>query len=283
MAEADTPTNQGEITVELPIAQESYQPAPAALVRAVRRARVILARTAADEAGIENATAFIRPDRPSVSAINLVADLALDDDISEADAESWLDTVDAHFETSDIRCLRLAPSEAQPPPALIEAAAKRGYTPRESNLFLLTAYQHGAHDDTQLQIIPARAAYPQLPALFEQSAPNSEGAKEIARTRIDYLDEPRLDVFLGRVDDRSAGFVSLLSLGQIGLIESVFTTKDYRRRGVAMRLLDHAIELCERAQFEQVIAALPQGDEAATLFERMGFTAIARYTDLIRS
>ena len=271
--------------MELPIAQESYHPSPEALVRAAKRAQIILARTAAEETTLDTATLFTNPHRPALHALNFAAELHL---IDNDRAQNLLDTIDAHFQAAQCRCLRLESSDLPFPPELAAAAQTRGYASHESILYLLQGYNPPHSPLTDLQIIPARAAYPKLQDLFQSNAPEEAdtddpaACRQHAQTRIDFLDDARLDLFLGRLNAQTAGFVSLLSLGQIGLIEHVFTLPALRRRGVATRLLDHAIELCERAQYEQVILTLPPRSPAAPLFHRLGFLEVTRYTSYVR-
>ncbi len=271
--------------MELPIAQESYQPSREALVRAVKRARIILARTAAEENTLDRATLLVNAGRPSIAAINLAAELHLGED---GDPERLLDEIDAHFQALGGRCLRLESSDLGFPATLEAAARARGYAPRESILFLLQGYTSAERSPAPIQIIPARAAYGQLSELFRAGALEEPGgvdavtAEHWARTRIDFLDEARLDVFLGRLNSRAGGFISLLSLGQIGLIEHVFTLPELRGQGVATRLIDHVIEICERAQFEQVIVTIDAHSAARPLFVRVGFQEVARYTTCVR-
>ena len=61
--------------MELPIAQESYQTSTDALIRAVKKARAILAQTAGQPTSLEGATVFTDPDRPTLRSANWIGDI----------------------------------------------------------------------------------------------------------------------------------------------------------------------------------------------------------------
>ena len=107
-------------------------------------------------------------------------------------------------------------------------------------------------------------------------------AEAIAANYIDHLDEERLEVFLGRIDGEAAGLVNLVTLGQIGEIDWVYTREDARRRGVAGTLLAHAIDHCHRAMFEKVILEVAQGETAMRVYEKLGFEPVATLAKFVR-
>ena len=84
------------------------------------------------------------------------------------------------------------------------------------------------------------------------------------------------------VNGQSAGFVSLVSLGQIGVIDKVHTRLSSSGQDVTTTLLAHAIDHCQRAQFETVITEIADGQASTGLFERIGFRPVISFDRYIR-
>lgn len=66
--------------------------------------------------------------------------------------------------------------------------------------------------------------------------------------------------------------------GRQGLVINVFTEAPWRRRGLAMLLMDHLLAWCEANGVETIV--LHASDEGRRLYERLGFVATneMRYT-----
>lgn len=266
--------------MELPVAPQTYSPSTDALIRAVKRADRILARMAAEEAECDGFTVFTNPSRPQVHMANYACEVRIPDGLSPA---QLLDRIEAHFAALSCRCHRLVGNDIIWPDDSANSIEARGFTPIKRQVYLLTHYAAPAQLNEKLQIIPARAAYVQLRALYKTSALSQydmadDDADHLADTHIDHLDEPRSESFLGRLDGKPVGAVNLVTLGQIGVIENLFTDKAVRNQGVASTLLAHAIDHCQRALFEQVILETDQNNVAAQrLYERFGFKPAAEY------
>ena len=177
--------------MELPILSPSYQPTTEAIVRAVQRARAVLARTVAQETSLLGANAFTNPKRPDVSAANYAADLRLPDGM---DALTVLDQITTHFQELGLRPNVLEAAATTWPKPLADEIEHRGYQPAVMHVFLLKQhFRSGQQGGCGLQIIPARAAYGQL-QLYCQSHVTQVGevndprAADEAQTIIDHLD-----------------------------------------------------------------------------------------------
>ncbi len=269
--------------MELPIAPQTYQPTPEALVRAVMRSNLILARMAAEETTLDGATALTDPKRPRVRFVNCAMEVSVPEGFTAA---SVLDGIDAHFAQRGLRCGALYPASKWPADMtrLIES---RGYRPRTMDVHLLASYLPPETVNAALQIIPGRAAMREVRELFQESAAMESGggaalAAEIADAMMDRLDEPRAEIFLARLDRRPLGVVVLVTLGQIGVIDFVYTAAGARGKGVGTTLLGHAIEHCKRAQFERVILEAPPGCPAVPLYARLGFKPVASFVQYER-
>jgi ribosomal protein S18 acetylase RimI-like enzyme len=266
--------------MELPIAKESYRPSADTLVRAQKRADVILARTAAEETDLESAIAFANPVRPNVRMINFAAEVRVP---QGQDADAAIAEIVTHFRQRGATCHGLSSSSTVWPAPLAEAARRAGYRPWISRLYRLESYRPPAKRHAKLQIIPARAAYAEVHRLHERGAvtewnADAKLAKDLADTHVDFLDESRLDAFLGRIDQKPAGIVTVLTLGNVGVICDVHTHIDFRRQGVAATLMDHAIDHCQRALFESVVLETRDDNEpACALYESLGFRLVTKF------
>lgn len=264
--------------MELPISSQSYRPSPDALVRAIKRVKVILGRTTAEETQLDCATAFTNPHRPTIGKANFVVDVHLADNQSSTQS---LDLIHQHFQNNGANCRSLSSIETHWPTELAEHIELRGYLPSQSSIYLLSEYKPPTRTNTDIQIIPGRSAYGQLRQLYRESGVeryelDGAAADDLAATYIDHLDEPRKEVFLGRIDGQAIGLVSLTTLGQIGVLNDVYTAKDFRKRGIARTLIAHAINHCQRALFEQVILEIMEDNhEARRVYQQLGFKAVA--------
>ena len=263
--------------MELPVAKASYQPSTDALVRAIKRVNVMLARVLAQETPLDGAVAFTSADLPRIDFANAAYDVELRDG---DDPNALLNRIDAHFADAGLTCHMLHSAAAHWPAPLAEAIESRGYAKVTAEVRRLDHYAPPTRVLHDLQIIPARAAYGELHALFTEEARAERGgdddfADQWARAMIDRLDEPRFEFFLGRIDRRPAGVAGVASLGQMGVIDGVYTAPAYRRRGLCATLMAHTLEHCQRALFEHVILETIPGSDAARLYERMGFRSVA--------
>jgi ribosomal protein S18 acetylase RimI-like enzyme len=266
--------------MELPIAAESYQPSPGALLRAANRAELMLAKMAGTETVLDGAVAIINASRPEVRMVNFAAELSM---LPGSTADALLDAVLAHFAAENATCWKLYTPDGTWSDDLARAAAARGFVPQQSMLMKVRKQRAVTQANEKLQVIPARAAYGELRAL------NRVGAQywtddpalldDLADTLVDHYDEPRLEGFLGRLDRKPVGIAAVVTLGQIGVITEVFTHPDYRGQHVASTLLSHVMDHCVRAQFEQVVLEVdPDNAAAIGLYESLGFAEVKRMT-----
>lgn len=270
--------------MELPIAPQSYRPGPDALVRAVKHADAMAVRLVADEASLDGAVAFTCPARPDVSFINYATDLHVPPGLT---ASRVVEQVVDHFARAGVPCHALECGSTHWPDDLAAAAEAHGYvrSPR-AELYLLTRYQPPATLHTQVQIIPARAAYRELHEFCVQAACENRIdpalAERIARTQVDFFDEPRLDGFLARMDGRAVGVATLASMGQIGVIGWIHVAAANRNQGIGSALMRHVLDQCGRSQFEQVVLETLADGPACRWYQRQGFQAVTSFSKYVR-
>ena len=269
--------------MDLPILSQPTDTDPQALVRAARRAEQILTRTLAEERQVGTATVFIDTRRPGCRIANRAFDIPPGSGPSTDDA---IGSIAALFKCEGGACGMLSLSEPTWPDDLAEQAVSAGYVAQPLEVLMLHEYTRPARVRDDLQIIPARASYHgvrELHALWarEAHADNPTAADQTAQAMTDQLDEPRLDAFLARQDDQPVGIAAVLSLGQVGVIRGVFTHPDARGRAVATTLVAHTLDHCSRAQFTQVLTTCPPVCPSNRLYQSIGFTPAAQYTDYL--
>lgn len=271
--------------MELPIAPQSYVPPPQALVRAMHRVQIMLARTTSQETELSGATAFVDAAHPDVPMANFAADLHVPADSS---ASSVLDTLLDHYQSNGLQCLWLSCNQLDWPADLLQAAVERGYVSMPAlQVRLLRGYRSPRIQSDKLQIIPSRAAYAQLRLLLQQAAQHdwaNLGASpdHMASVLLTQLDEPRVESYLGRLDGKPVGLVDIVSVGQIGVIKSLYVSPPMRRQGIAGRLMEQAVDFCRRAMFEQVILECLSDDPSSSWYDRLGFIFVAEHRKLTR-
>jgi ribosomal protein S18 acetylase RimI-like enzyme len=260
--------------MQLPIAPQSYRPGTDALIRAVKRTWTILGRVVADEQQLDTATVFVNPDRPLVRSANFATDV-----------QGSPDEALAYFETHHLPCHIISPSDAQwsddvQPPV--------GYALSTRHVMLLDRYHRPNRLCDDLQVVPIRAIYPQLRPFYERFARVGHGAddalaEQLAGVMIDRLDEPRLELFVGRIDKQPVAVAGVIALGDIGVISPAWTDPAHRRKGIAQALMDYTLDHCSRAQFESVVIDRGDGCSSIAFYESLGFKIAGSYARYLRA
>jgi GNAT superfamily N-acetyltransferase len=273
--------------VELPISHASYQPSTAALVRAARRARLILGRVVGEETALDHAVAITDPRRPQVAQANFAVDFAAND----RGPAAALALVFDHFDAQGLTCLSIDAADVQWDDDAKLELSRRDYYPATRLLSVWTAQPPGegaemdqtrAAGEGDLQIIPARSCYADLRVFFADMAQAQDHADAAlaaatAAARIDQLDEPRLEAFVARIDRRVAGVAGIINLGNLGVLSDVFTLPDARGQGLAAALMAHLLDHCRRCQFEAVLLDTPASCPHLDFFQHLGFSPATSY------
>lgn len=271
--------------MKLPIASESYQPSADTLVRAVRRSEIVLARVCAEETILDGVTAYTHSDRVGVRCANFAAELQQVGDLDPVDV---LNALFDHFAAQGTTCLTLAAADAKWPDGFAAPIEERGFKPRTRHVYRMGSYQPPKRINETLQIVPARSLYGELKPFYESMARREHGAddalaKAYAATMIDRLDEPRLELFIARLEGKPVAVAGTCSLGDTGVIVPAWSDPDHRGQGIAGTLMAHVLDLCKRAQFEQVIIDRSEGCTSVGFYQSLGFAVIAQYVKYYRS
>lgn len=263
------------VHMELPVAPQSYQPPADSLVRAVQRAHVILARTVTEEESLDGANVYACADRRDDRSVNFAAELNTPATGDATVVQSVLD----RFAGANCDCHRMMCGAQQWPQDLADQLGVNGYDPSPRSVHMLSEYTPPQQLNTELQIIPARAAYGEMQR-FYQKRPELNESRE--QSVIDFLDESRLELFLGRLNRQPVAAVGVLTLGNIGVIYDPYTDPDYRGRGIGTTMMAHTLDHCRRAQFEQVIIELDPRNPSLPFFESIGFKQAATFDVYVR-
>jgi ribosomal protein S18 acetylase RimI-like enzyme len=89
-------------------------------------------------------------------------------------------------------------------------------------------------------------------------------------------------IFAGFLDDRLAGFCSLLSMEGAGYIDSVVTLPAVRRKGVASRTVCAAVGASRMVRDRATFLLAELGGRPQRLYERLGFRTISRAAGFTR-
>ncbi len=192
-----------------------------------------------------------------------------------------------HFSKAGGKCRRwtINPSSADTrTKPLIEALISDGFVPRKADLMLLRhATAHTAtssHDG--LKILPARAAYQHARRLAELAAGELWNDLQFADAAMMHVDDPRFEAWIAIVDGVPAARAGVLTVGEIGRVDEVYTAPQFRRRGLATAVLRRVLDSCARSLFKHVMLTIASTNAPAiSLYDRLGFRRIAEIIDYV--
>ncbi len=263
--------------MRLPVIPTGDRKSPEVLVRIALRADAEIARTFTTSTDLDLGRASINPDRPNVWDANCILECHRP---PGTDVEALLDEAEAHFAANGVRCHRWIPSDPPLDSELRRALAARGAVPEETILLSLQRAVEPSRARPDLQVLPARAILPQFRELARRCAEadtSPEAAVHLAACTVDSLDDPRMDVLVGRIDGEAVAMASVFAMGEVGIIRDVTTDPRFRRQGVMRTLMGHVFELASRSQFRQVaLEVMPDNLPALAMYEQLGFAEVAR-------
>ncbi len=267
--------------MELPISSDSYASGPAALVRSVKRSQLIMQSVLMDAKEVDDAAYFVDTERAGVREANGAYEV-VDDGTGKV-----LDDLEAGYGDSG-RCLWVVGNAEKWEDETLEKAVGLGYGVKDFQVLRLTEYKRETGVGESVQVLPARAVMKQLKGFYEMMAGRDWGygagdlAVKAAGVHMDYLDESRLDIFAGRIDKEIVGTAGVLTLGQTGVVMEVFVNSEVRGKGVGKKMLETVVDHCERALFDHVLVAIPEGCPATGFYEGLGFEKVGGYRVLAR-
>lgn len=234
---------------------------------AVRRSDQVYFEQTARRETIGCAYAYTQPAFPRLASCNFVGEL-----VCGSSAEQACREVDRYFAAAGLTCLRWIPAAGQATEPLAAVLASRGCERRES-LACVLSEDAEARPDERVRVLGARAmrrAYGVIVAARAASHP--ELAEELTAVQLERLNDPQYDAFVGLVDERPVGMITVFQVGQIGRLCDLYVRPEFRRRGYASALLRYAVATARRWSLRPICAQVEATNTAGrALLRRVGF------------
>jgi ribosomal protein S18 acetylase RimI-like enzyme len=266
----------------LPILKSTVTATPGDLLRYSSQLDLAWTGHLAQETVLDCGRAFVEPKLAGVYDANRMLDAAI---APGTTAEQTFEQVERHFAEAESRCWQWvlnvsAPAERTKP--LAELLVGRSYRQRVLDVMQLPQLPRLAPTPiADLKIIPARAGFRHFRVLAEQSAMRWNEPR-LADAAMLHLDDSHYDVLLALKGGVAAGYVGVLSVGDIGGIQQLFVSEQFRRQGLGMTLMSRAMEICMRSLFRHVLLSVePQNEPANRLYRKLGFEKIGETIEYI--
>ena len=264
--------------MQLTVAPQSYQPSDESLVRALKAATVAMTRMVSEETELDGVIGLHCATAPLIRQANRGADWD--------GSPGSLTQLNEHFAARQLQAWVVDPLPMTLTDSQQADAQTQGYCVNKRQLLILKQFKHDQTINTDLQIIPARAAYREVKTIYQRMAQTDfDGAElstQLSNVMTDRLDEPRLDLFLGRMDRKPVAVGGVYTQGQIGVMIPIYVDPDVRGKRVGMTLLNHLLQHAQRAQFQQVIVDRSPGCNAIPMYKKAGFTDGPTYMRLLK-
>jgi ribosomal protein S18 acetylase RimI-like enzyme len=256
----------------LPILSSSSAPTPADLLRLFLKTELDWTRQMAEETPLEVGTAMTNPQIPRVFHANRIFDVALPDGVSPAEA---FEQVQAHYRGVGSPCWSwiMSPSAApaRTQPMIDHLLAAGHFRQADEIMHLGRTPPNPIREIAGLTIIPARASYPHIRQLMEESAA-IWNEPQLVEGKMLHLDDPHTEALLALRGREPVGYVEVLAVGEIGCVADLFVSARFRREGIGRTMMSRALEACARSLFRHVFICVGQENDAArSLYEKCGF------------
>jgi len=230
----------------------------------------------AEEVQLSCGSAFCNPQINRVWDANRLLDGALPDDKTAAEA---FQEVQQFFSQHNSRCARWGMNPSAPADRVEPFTAH----------LLSMGYTRGAHDIMYLQhmprspiveasglkIIPARASFKHVRQLSEEWTDETWKEPQLNDATMAHLDDPHWDALIALRDGKAVAMLGVLAVGEVGRVDQVYVSKDFRRMGIGRTMMSRALEICARSLFKHVFLSCVGTNAAAiNLYSQLGFQRI---------
>jgi GNAT superfamily N-acetyltransferase len=265
--------------MELTIAPQSYRPSDDSLILALKQATLAMSRMVSQETQLDGTIALSNPDAPLIRQANRAASW-------DGTPGSFTSLIE-HYTEQQLNALVIDSEAALLDEAQIQLAKQHGYKADTRQLLVMAQFIAYDNMNTDLQVIPARAAYRETKAIYARMAQTDFGGdaaltQQLCDVMVNRLDEPRLDLFLGRMDRKPVALCGVYTQGQTGVLVPVYVDPDMRGKRLGITMLNHVLEHCARAQLQQVILDRSPGCYAIPMYEKAGFVTGPKYMRLLK-
>ena len=261
--------------MSLPILKSAVSASNSDLVRFAHQIEVEWSRHLSTETQLDCGTAMVNAELKTVNDANRILDAAIS---PGTDAGAAFEEGERHFAAAGAVCHRwlLNPSlPADRTQPLADYLLGRGYKRFAGDILHLPRLpQHPVLMAGDLKIIPARASFRHYRALAEEDAARWN-APELADAAMLHLDDPRYEAMIALKDGRGAGVVGVQIIGEMGGIQEVFVSEDFRRQGIGRTLMARALEICVRSLLRHILLWVdPENTPARALYHSLEFEKI---------
>ena len=258
----------------LPILKSTIAATPSDLLRYASQLELAWTAHLSQETVLDCGRAFAEPKLAEVHYANRMLDAAIP---PGATAEQVFEHVQSHFTAAGSRCWQWVLNVSAPPERttpLADLLIGRSYQQNVLDILHLPQLPRLTPPAiADLKIIPARAGFRHFRALAEEG----RRLPQLAEATMMHLDDSHYDALLALKGGVPAGYVGVLSVGDIGGIQELFVSEKFRRQGIALTLMGRAMEICMRSLFRHVLlSVLPQNDPANGLYRKLGFEKIGQ-------
>jgi GNAT superfamily N-acetyltransferase len=245
----------------LPILSQSSD----SLVRLFFNAQVHWLQHLAESAQTDFGLVLANPDFGDVPAANCVFGADLPAEMSAAQA---YDEAHRFFADRSARCLSwdVKPSARGD---LGNLLLKKGYRVGENHLLYMVGPVFLEYP-AAVTILPARSAYKQTYDILRQQG-TELGVESWATAEILHLDDPHTDAFIAISKREPCAFVSMLTSGEIGVVQNLFVATSHRLQGIGTTMMSCILELAGRARLKHIF--LPVSESNPGLNELAHLTA----------
>jgi GNAT superfamily N-acetyltransferase len=262
----------------LPILQSSSPSDPQTLIRLFHKTQHHWTQHLGEETQLSIGSAFVNADLSRISHANCIIDAALPPDISLAQA---LAEAESHFTSHGVRCLRWvtnpsAPADQTKP--LIDHLEQTGHQKKSSQIFYLSHMPTKAIAQVGgLKIIPARASFRHAEQLAEEIA-TEWNEPQLVPANLLHLEDPHWDALIALRDGKAVAKVGVLTVGEVGLIQHLFVSREHRTQGIGRTMMSRALEICARSLFKHIfLSCNPSNAAAIALYTKLGFQKMGEY------
>jgi ribosomal protein S18 acetylase RimI-like enzyme len=261
----------------LPILKSPIVATPGDLLRYASQLELAWTSHLSSETVLDCGRAFVEPKLAGVCRANRMLDASVPLGMS---APEVVEQVHRHFADTGSRCWQWVLNISAPPDwtlPLAELLVARSYRPNVWDILHLPHLPRLSPPSmADLKIIPARAAFRHFRALAEEGPIQRNKAQHVDAAML-HLDDSHYDALLALKGNLPAGYVGVLSVGDIGGIQKLFVSEQFRRQGIGTILMSRAMEICERSLFRHVLLSVhPQNEPAHRLYQKLGFVKIGQ-------
>ena len=268
--------------MSLPILPSRPAATAADLIRYFYRCELQWSQQIGEEMQLDVGTAIVNSSVRDVWDANAVFEASLP---QGATPDAAVAEADEHFRSAGSAVRKWVLNPSLPPDRTVplgEHLVARGFSMRSYDIMHLSGSPAAPVQEVAgLRIIPARASFRHARLIAEESKGNL--SPQVADAVMLHLEDPQTDAVLALKGDAAAGYVSVLTVGEMGSITMLHVTEKFRRQGIGRTLMSRALEICARSLFKHVfLSCEPTNAAAISLYRQLGFEKVGNFVCYVR-